>query len=239
MTPTSPPAPGAVSYATLAEVVAVPKQADFDALYPTDEPGELTGQAISLNCAARPDGVLTDCRVTGSRRGVIDARFGRATLAISAWYRLRPLTAAELKSWPADKERRIRTSITWSRGASGVTDVPTLPLPKPLSPPPTPGAPVMVKRSGWARLPGGDDLGRYYPDRAQRMNVGGASSVICHATGEGVLELCGIESETPADMNFGEATLRLTRLFRLKPVDGDGHPVEGVLIRIPVVWSVP
>lgn len=237
MEPTAPPPPEAVRYATLLDVVAAPKQADFTALYPADDPPQITGASVSVNCAVKPDGVLTDCRMTS--RFAVDARFGRATLAITAFYRLRPLTAAERKAWPADKERRFRTSITWSRSGSGVTGVPTLPLPKPSLPQPATGEPIRVAGPDWARRPGGDDLARYYPDAAARQEIGGRSTVLCQVTGEGWLELCRVETETPVDMGFGDASLKLTRLFRLRPLTGDGRPVEGFTIRLPIVWSVP
>lgn len=224
----------AARYATLLDVVAVPKQDDFTALYPIAEPGLPDSSAVSLNCAVQPDGVLVDCEVF--QRGIVEARFTEATKAITAFYRLRPLSPAEVKAWPADVERRFRTSITWSRSGSGITRVPTLPLPPPTYP--ADGKPELLNAE-WIRRPGPEEMSRYYPSAALAGNLNGRSVILCGVTGEGLLERCVVESETPPDMGFGKAAVQSTRLFRMRPLDAYGGPVEGGKVRIPFSWFLP
>lgn len=216
-------------YATLADIVRAPTEAQFKALYPVADATVSTGASVSLNCAVKPDGALADCRASGPE----GAGFVEATLAIAGSYRVRPLTAAELKAWPKDAQRRIRTRISWSPEGSGVAGVPILPLPAPTGPAPK------VTKPDWLRRPSGVDMARYYPERAMRLEMQGATAILCGVTGEGVLENCVVDGETPIDMGFGEASVKMSRLFRMKPLDSTGRPVEGAAVRIPIVWALP
>jgi protein TonB len=51
-------------------------------------------------------------------------------------------------------------------------------------------------------------MARYYPDRAQRMEVSGKATISCTVTAKGTLESCSVVSENPADMGFGDAALK-------------------------------
>jgi len=234
--PPKPPTPAVetVRYATLAEVIRAPTPAEFEAFYPPNQPGQPTAASVSVNCTVGLDGMIYSCR-TGDR-GTPDPRFLKATLAIGVYYRLKPLTATQRKDWPAGVERRFRTNITWAPTGSGVTGVPTLPLRAPLYPP---GGRRAVLSPDWTRRPSPDDIGRYYPDRAQRLEMKGRVVIVCRVTGEGFFELCGIETEEPTDMGFGDASLRLQRLFKMRPLNQYGEPVEGSTVRIPIVWTLP
>lgn len=82
-------------------------------------------------------------------------------------------------------------------------------------------------------------MARYYPDRAQRMEVSGKATISCTVTAKGTLEACFVVSESPADMGFGDAALNLSRLFRMKPKTLDGEPVEGRTVVVPLIFQVP
>lgn len=97
----------------------------------------------------------------------------------------------------------------------------------------------MVTRPDWARKPTGDDMARYYPDRAQRMEVNGRATISCTVNARGTLEGCSVTSENPADYGFGDAAMKLSRLFKMKPKTLDGAPVDGGQISIPIVFQVP
>lgn len=91
----------------------------------------------------------------------------------------------------------------------------------------------------WAHRPTGEDMARYYPDRAQRMEVAGRATISCVVNARGALEACSIVSEDPADYGFGEAALKLSRLFRMKPTTLDGTPSDGGVITLPIIFQVP
>lgn len=90
----------------------------------------------------------------------------------------------------------------------------------------------------WARRPSGEDMARHYPDRAQRLGLKGSATILCTADIDGRLRNCTVASETPPGMGFGEATLALSREFRMRPATRGGQPVAAS-IRIPVVYSLP
>ena len=111
--------------------------------------------------------------------------------------------------------------------------------PKPPAPAPEPPRPSVITNPDWARRPSGEDIARYYPDRAQRMEVEGRVTLSCKVTSKGLLEACSVLSEDPADQDFGSAALRMTRLFKMRPMTKDGSPVEGGTVRIPLRFQLP
>lgn len=99
--------------------------------------------------------------------------------------------------------------------------------------------PARIVRPDWAQRPSGEDLARYYPERAQRLEAEGRVVMQCRVQASGDLTACEVVSETPPGMGFGEATLKLAPLFRMKPATRDGVPVDGALIRMPIVYKLP
>lgn len=82
-------------------------------------------------------------------------------------------------------------------------------------------------------------MARYYPDRAQRNNVEGSTSLKCLVTSKGQLVNCEVLSETPSDMGFGAASQQMAKIFRLKPMTKDGVAVEGGIYTFRITWRLP
>jgi protein TonB len=95
----------------------------------------------------------------------------------------------------------------------------------------------VITNPNWERLP--TDLDRYFPERAQRLNMVGHTVMRCTVTARGTLTACQILSEDPADFGFGEAALRASVQFKMRPKTKDGAPVDGGQVTIPMKWTLP
>jgi TonB family protein len=97
----------------------------------------------------------------------------------------------------------------------------------------------VITQPEWLRRPNAEDLERYFPERAQRMNVEGRASISCTVDVRGTLQNCSVSLEDPNDQGFGDAALRMSKLFKMRPMTKDGVPVDGGKITIPIAFRLP
>ena len=97
----------------------------------------------------------------------------------------------------------------------------------------------MITNADWLKKPNGDDLAKYYPDRALRLNVDGKATIHCTVNSRGTLDACSVTSEEPDNQGFGDSALKLSKLFKMRPQTKDGAPVDGGQINIPIVFKIP
>jgi protein TonB len=85
----------------------------------------------------------------------------------------------------------------------------------------------------------GDEMAQYYPDKAQRLNMNGQTTIQCRFAKTGRPIACTWISEDPQGYDFGLAGSRLGCVFKLKPEGLQDAPPGGVLVNIPVRMKVP
>jgi TonB family protein len=97
----------------------------------------------------------------------------------------------------------------------------------------------VVTDPDWIETPNGNEFAAYYPPVAAMLGLGGRVVVHCQVSTSGTLDDCTIANEAPVGLGFGEATLKISQYFRMKPMSVDGAPVAGGAINIPIRFAPP
>jgi protein TonB len=84
------------------------------------------------------------------------------------------------------------------------------------------------------------NVGGYYPERAERMNVQGLALIACQLEAAGRLSNCRALDADPANYGFVEASLRMAKdgWLTSEPRVVDGAPVAKELVRVLVRFEI-
>jgi TonB family protein len=97
--------------------------------------------------------------------------------------------------------------------------------------------PQPVTKASWLKTPNGDDMLEVYPSKAFANGLAGQATLVCQVDASGSLKDCFVIDESPAGYGFGDAALKLSSKFRLKPPFRNGVPVGGRMT-IPIRFAL-
>jgi protein TonB len=112
-------------------------------------------------------------------------------------------------------------------------DAPPTPTPIPVAvdPPPAPPTPALLTGMVWLERPSARDYSRFYPSRANDRGQAGTVVLDCAVAADGNIS-CSVISEDPSGWGFGEAAMRMSRLFRAAAQNSQGLPTSGGRTRV-------
>jgi protein TonB len=90
------------------------------------------------------------------------------------------------------------------------------------------------KFAGYEQAPTGDDLAKYYPEKALDVGKEGAVVMKCTVQKDRTLGKCAVSSETAGGYGFGDAALQLSKFFKMKKGAKPGSRVT-----IPIQFQTP
>lgn len=111
------------------------------------------------------------------------------------------------------------------------------PIPVAVDPPPAPPTPSVITNPVWLEQPDARDYVRYYPPRALERGQTARVTLDCLIQADGRIN-CTVTNEDPPNWGFGEASIRVSRHFRIAPATRDGQPTNGGRVRRTIVWNV-
>ncbi|MES2722681.1 MAG: energy transducer TonB [Pseudomonadota bacterium] len=156
-----------------------------------------------IECAISVKGALEACQVISETPAGLG--FGDAALNLSRKIVLHP----QDRTGANTAGRAIRVPVRW-----------VAPPAPPEGRQVDPANIVMVKKAT------GEDVARYYPERAQRENVEGRASVLCRITQEFTLTACAVTEDEPQGYGFGIAVQFVAQRFQVSPTGKDGSAIR-------------
>lgn len=95
---------------------------------------------------------------------------------------------------------------------------------------------VAFRGAEWLRRPTVWEMERYWPPSARERRISGYALLACTVTRPGKPDRCEAVAEMPAGEGFGEAAVRMSELFRVRPVTRGRERVD-VPVYIPVLFD--
>lgn len=95
-----------------------------------------------------------------------------------------------------------------------------------------------LARALWISMPSPRDLDRHWPERARRERIAGRVLLACIVPRPGPPRRCRVVDEHPRNLGFGAAAMRLSGMFRIRPVTR-GAEVQKLPVIVPIDFAVP
>lgn len=97
----------------------------------------------------------------------------------------------------------------------------------------------IITAPNWVRKPSSERIAELYPAGARLLGHGGRATIECKVHADGTLGDCHVTEEAPTGEGFGEAALKMSSTFQMKPFTVDGRAVGGGIVRIPILFVPP
>lgn len=98
---------------------------------------------------------------------------------------------------------------------------------------------AIITSPAWVRLPTPAEVRLVFPKAAWDAQLDGRAVIECKVSSSGHLFACVVLNEAPMGKGFGDAALRLSKIFLMRPYTRDGVPVAGGRLRVPLVMPLP
>ena len=95
---------------------------------------------------------------------------------------------------------------------------------------------VRYGRAEWINYPTLAEINPYWPVVARKARMSGHVVLGCELRRPGKPDRCWLLSEQPSGYGFGRAALRMSRIFRIRPVTRNGETFD-LPVRVPVVFA--
>lgn len=89
----------------------------------------------------------------------------------------------------------------------------------------------------WRTRPSAEQISLVYPKFAALLSISGHARMTCSAEPDGSVDECSVTAESPKDLGFGPAALRLAPYFQMKPATLDGRPTRSS-VDIPINFKM-
>ena len=159
----------------------------------------LSGRAI-VTCSVTLEGALSDCAILNETPPGYG--FGAAAMRLTRSFWVRPAT----RDGKPVAGGKVTLPISFS----------------------LPGGGNFVSGVSWPTAPSVAEVAAAFPDPARATGASGKAVVSCKFDKPGNLTRCGVASQEPRGLGFGEAALKLASRFTAAPTLADGHSVRGL-----------
>jgi TonB family protein len=106
--------------------------------------------------------------------------------------------------------------------------------------PTRPASPIEVYAPVWLRTMAPGDAAKLFPAAAAKAGLKqGRAMLACTVAHDGALTNCGVISEEPANLGFGDAALKIAAVTAMNPWTAQGTPVDGAKVRLPIRLVAP
>lgn len=191
-----------------------PSAADVAAAWPRGAPSGLAAARVVLRCRVVADGTIRDCESTfedPAYRG-----FDSAAKHLSAKFK------AITDGPPFTSRKEFFVSLPFDFRNPGL-----------------PAMPVQVVSPEWLTGPDPNMVAAVFPAQAAKAGLRtGVGVVTCEVAHDGHLTACTVSGESPANLGFGEAALRIGATMSMNPWTKQGDPVDGARVNLPIRLNI-